>query len=332
MKFFKPFGRKKETKVLSREEKLRFYGLEFIKLTALAFFLSPANSLLTNFMLFHPEKDAVADAEQVKAIKQKYKLTWTDAYFPSKDGTRLHAWYITQPGAKKTFLISHGNGGNLAYRLPIVEALASTGESMFFYEYQGYGKSDGKPTPEGIVKDGIGAHDYLVNEKKVSAHDIILYGESLGCSVSTAIAQARPVDGIILQSGFSTITEAARDHLPWFRLFPDEAFPQRFLDNVTAYKTEHRPLLLLHGKNDWILPCRYSEQIFASAIEPKQIVLLPNCSHNDVFGQSKAISTKAIDDFVKQLISQTVANKKAPDTIFKTAAITNQNLHNANAQ
>lgn len=324
MKFFKPFGRKKERKVLTRKEKLRFYGLEFIKLTGLAFILSPANSLLTNFLLFHPMKDAVADAQQVKEIKQKYKLTWTDAFFPSKDGTKLHAWHITQPGAKKTFLVSHGNGGNLAHRLPIVDALAASGGSIFMYEYQGYGRSDGQPTPDGIVKDGIGAYDYLVKEKKLNAEDIVLYGESLGCAVSTAISQARPVDGIVLQSGFSTITEAAREHLPWFHLFPDEAFPQRFLDNVTAYKTEHPPLLLLHGTDDWVLPCRYSQKIFDSAIEPKQIVLLPNCSHNDLFGQQKDITKKAIDVFVKKLISQTVANKKASEEIFQTAAVTDQ--------
>lgn len=315
MHFFKPFGRKKEKRVLSREEKLRYYGLEFIKLTALALFLSPANSLFTNFMLFHPTKDTVADAQQVKELKKKFNLTWTDEYFKSNDGTKIHGWYITQPGARKTFLVSHGNGGDLVYRLPIVEALASSGESMFLYDYQGYGKSDGKPTPEGIVQDGVGAYDYLVNEKMVAAKDIILYGESLGCSVSTAIGQARPVNGIVLQSGFSTITDAARDKLPWFHLYPDIAFPQRFLDNVTAYKTQHPPLLLLHGIDDWILPCTYSQKIFDSAVEPKELVLVPNCSHNDVFGQSKAISTKAINVFVQKLISQTVANKKVPDTI-----------------
>ncbi|MDZ4834353.1 MAG: alpha/beta hydrolase [Candidatus Melainabacteria bacterium] len=327
MGFFKPFARKKEKKVLTREQKLKFYGFEFLKLTMLALFLSPANSYLTNFMLFHPEKDTVADAEQVKALKQKYKLTWTDEYFHSKDGTKLHAWHITKPGAQKTFLVSHGNGGNLAYRLPIVEALADSGGSIFIYEYQGYGGSDGEPTPEGIVKDGLGAYDFLVNDKKVAAQDVVLYGESLGCAVATAIAKERPVSGVILQSGFSTIAEAARDKLPWFKLFPDQAFPQRFLDNVTAYKTKHPPLLLIHGLNDWILPCKYSQEIFDSAVEPKQIVLLPNCSHNDVYGGTKLIATKAIGTFVKNLISQTVANKKATDVILSTAAITDHNLH-----
>lgn len=331
MKLF-TFGRKKVKKVLSREEKLRYWSLELIKLSVLAMVISPANSWLTNFLLFHPDKISAADAQTIKTLKEKYNLTWTDAYFPSKSGEKLHGWYITQPGAKKTFLVSHGNAGNLAHRLPLVDAFAACGCSMLLYDYQGYGGSDGEPTPEGIIADGIGAYDYLVKAKQVAAQDVVLYGESLGCAVSTAISRERPVDGIVLQSGFATITETSRRYLPWFRLYPDEVFPQRFLENITAYKTKHPPLLLLHGTNDFILSSAYSQEIFEAAIEPKQLVLLPNCSHNDVFGESKEVATKSINGFVKELISQTVANKKLPDVIVQTAAITNQNLPAAKAQ
>ncbi len=332
MKFWKAFGQKKIKRVMTREEKLKFYGSEFVKLVILALFLSPANSFLVNFMLFHPEVSTVADPAQIKEIKAKYNLTWTDVYFRDEDGTRLHAWYITQPGAKKTFLVSHGNGGNLAYRLPIVDALAATGSAMLLYGYSGYGKSEGQPTPDGIVKNGVGAYDFLVKQKKIAAADIIVYGESLGCSVSTVIAERRPVGGIVLQSPFSTIMEAGRDHLPWFRLFPDEAFPQRFLDNVTAYRKPHAPLLILHGKKDWILPSHYSETIYNSAIEPKNLVLLENSSHNDIYSQDKTAAIKSINSFVKNLISQTVANKKGLADQVKTVAITGSQLLQTNSQ
>ncbi len=300
----KPSGERKRPTV-------RSVGIELVKLSLLAAIISPANFFLTNLLLFHPEKDTQANPQELSAIKSRYNTNWTDETFKAQDGTKLHGWYVLVPNAKKTFLVSHGNAGNLAYRLKIINAIAASGNSVFAYDYRGYGKSEGEPTCEGIAEDGLGAYDFLVKDKSVKPEDIVLYGESLGCAVSTIVSQNRPVSGIVLQSGFSTILEAARDRLPWFKLYPDETFPQRFLDNVTAYKQKHPPLLIVHGMKDWILPSRYSQEIFDEAIEPKKLVLLPNASHNNVFEADGEIVDGALRDFVNSLISQTVAHNKA---------------------
>lgn len=306
MKFFGGKKRKDEGK----ETRLRRLGFELLKLSGLALILSPANVFLANFLLFHPERDTLPNSQQIDSLKARFDLTWTDEFFAARDGTNIHGWHVQVPGSKKTFLVSHGNAGNLSYRLRIIEALAGSGGSIFLYEYRGYGQSDGQPSAEGIVHDGIGAYDYLVNEKKVAPEDVVLYGESLGCAVATAICENRKVCGVVLQSPFATLVEAARDRLPWYRLFPDHSFPQSFLDNLTAYQKQHPPLLLMHGEQDWILPCRYSREIFAASIEPKQLVLLPNCAHNDVYMHDLEISSTALKSFVEALISPTVANGK----------------------
>lgn len=293
-----------------KRPRMQTLGIELVKLSILAAIISPANFFLTNLLLFHPEKDTQPDPRELAAIKKKFKTVWTDETFKAHDGTKLHGWFVRLPNAKKTFLVSHGNAGNLAYRLKIINAIAATGCNVFAYDYRGYGKSEGEPTCEGITDDGVSAYDFLVNEKKVQPDDIVVYGESLGCAVSTYISQNRPVRGIVLQSGFSSIVEAARDRLPWFNLYPEVTFPQRFLDNVTAYKQKHAPLLLLHGVKDWILPSRYSQKIFENAIEPKQLVLLPNSSHNDVYDCDGARVGVALSQFVDSLISQTVAHNK----------------------
>lgn len=308
------FKRKVKLAGASRRQRMQSIGIELAKLAVLAAAISPANFLLTNFLLFHPEKDTQPDPQRLAAIQSKFKTVWTDETFSAHDGTKLHGWYVQVPNSKKTFLVSHGNAGNLAYRLKIIDAIAASGCSVFAYDYRGYGKSEGEPTCEGIANDGVGAYDYLVKVKNVAPENIVLYGESLGCAVSTYISQKRSVGGVVLQSGFSSIVEAARDRLPWFNLYPEETFPQRFLDNVTAYKHKHPPLLLLHGAKDWILPSRYSQKIFDSAVEPKQLVLLPNASHNDVYDGDSAIVNDALKKFVDSLISQTVAHNKATGT------------------
>jgi hypothetical protein len=46
-----------------------------------------------------------------------------------------------------------------------------------------------------------------------------------------------------------------------------------------ASQVSPRPLLLLHGMSDEILPARCSEDIYQRAYQPKEIILYPGCRH-----------------------------------------------------
>src|SRR5664279_1022099 len=50
-------------------------------------------------------------------------LTPDDVWFTASDGTKLHAWWISNPAAKFTFLAFHGNASNIANRAPTYEFL-----------------------------------------------------------------------------------------------------------------------------------------------------------------------------------------------------------------
>ncbi len=43
----------------------------------------------------------------------------------------------------EVFLLSHGNAGNNAHRLPNIVHMLNLGASVLVYDYQGYGKSEG---------------------------------------------------------------------------------------------------------------------------------------------------------------------------------------------
>ena len=119
--------------------------------------------------------------------------------------------------------------------------------------------------------------------------------------MSTNIMRKRKVAGAILQSPFASIQEAARDRLPWMHLFPDWMFPQRELDNRIALQRTHAPVLLIHGEKDWILPSRYSKSLYRQACEPKTLLILPNCQHNDVFVNDLALSLENVKVFLDRL-------------------------------
>ena len=66
------------------------------------------------------------------------------------------------------------------------------------------------------------------------------------------------------------------------------------MKNVTA------PILFMHGKKDTIVPFQHSEEMYAAAHEPKQLVLLNDCGHNDMGVQNTEQFQGAIKDFIQR--------------------------------
>lgn len=247
---------------------------------------------------YHPEVE-----ERLQKILAPFKAVKNDVFIAVPNNNRIHAWYFKKPSAKMTFLISHGNAGNICYRLHLIKTLLPYG-SVLIYDYEGYGKSEGSPSRKAACEDGLAAYDYLVKQQFVKPDQLILYGESLGCAVSCEISRSRKVGGIILQSGWTSLLDVARDKYLLFRLYPDYCFAQPRLNNMDVLAKAHPPLLLIHGQQDKILPCRYSQELFSSACEPKQIILLPNASHNDIGSVDSPLYTQSIGHFLRTYYPQ----------------------------
>lgn len=282
----------------------RFTGFVMMELVVVALFLialgSPVNSRLVNMLLFHPRTEIYLDGEAFKLFKERYGVELKEARFPSKNGELLHCWYMEKPGADCTFLVSHGNAGNLSHRYLIFGTLFEANGSVFIYDYQGYGNSDGEPDDKKVVEDGLSAYDFLHKKLKVPEEKIVLYGESLGCAVSSAIVKERPVRAVILQSPFATLAATAKDKIAWAKLYPDALFTQDHLENLSPYLKEHPPLLLIHGEDDCILKSDYSKEIYEKALEPKELLILPGHGHNDLYPDTSRQVAAKIKEFLSK--------------------------------
>lgn len=98
-----------------------------------------------------------------------------DVFFTTRDGVRLHAWwapgYLRQSGTAagtsppaRTILYFHGNAGNLTNRIDNIGFLLHLPANVLAVDYRGYGKSEGRPTEQGLYDDAQAAYDYLVQE------------------------------------------------------------------------------------------------------------------------------------------------------------------------
>ncbi|PWT98956.1 MAG: alpha/beta hydrolase [Candidatus Melainabacteria bacterium] len=308
---FSPRQWKECTEVLSRTNTRKMFINLMPLIPQLVVFylvLSPKVAMpLYNKLMFFPMKEGEYDVKTVAGVSKE------DCFFSSANGRKLHGWYFAVPQARGTVLISHGNGGNLTWRVPLFEMFIRSKVSVFIYDYQGYGYSEGSPTVDNICEDGIAAYDFLVQKKNVPPSEVILYGESLGGAVACYTAARKQSAGLILQSTFSSLPHIAGQKLLHLKLYPQFFYPQNTLDNVAVLKSPHPPLLIVHGLKDRIIPEGEAELLFQGACEPKKIVRIAEASHNDLLSTYAPNLNQALSEFVESVLSKSASTSASPN-------------------
>lgn len=230
-------------------------------------------------------------------------ITGTDEFFNSTDGRhKLHGWFFRLPGAKRTVLISHGLGGNITTRTDVVALILESGASAFIYDYQGYGRSEGDASLTTICDDGLAAYSFLYSKMKVAPENIIVMGESLGTGVTCNLASRVPVARIILQSPFSCLLARCAEAVPLLRIYPSWFYPQSGLDNASILSHLHIPVLIVHGVDDLIIPVHHARDLFAAALQPKRLVLVPSARHS---GDPALMRSPLYETAVREFIAAT---------------------------
>ena len=260
--------------------------------------LSPSTGWpLYSAIIFKPDRRKHDVDEALKYIKDNYHVQKRDVSFRSANGKKLCGWFFELPHTKRVFLVSQGRGGNMRKKLNIARSLLMCRGSVFLYDYEGNGESEGVATLESVCDDAVGAFDYLVKVEKRDGKDIVAYGQSFGTGVTGQLAKRRPVGAVILHSGYPSLLTAGRDTLPWLWLYPDSCFPKQILDNVAVFRSEHPPLLIVHGTKDNLLPYRRSEELYYLAKQPKIMLAIPGGDHG-CFGTSNEFVT-AVEQFLR---------------------------------
>jgi uncharacterized protein len=216
-----------------------------------------------------------------------------ERWITTADGVRLHAWFAAVPAAPATLVWSHGNGGNIGGRADVLLALAARGVSVLAYDYRGYGKSEGRPSEEGVYLDAEAVYD-SERARGVPAERIVSLGESLGGAVSIYLATRRPCAGVVVVSAFTSLGAVARRHYGPIAVLAGNRF-----DSLARLRQLTVPLFVAHGDQDEIVPFDLGAQLFAAAHEPKRFFRARGAHHNDVFATPGLID--AIAAFAREV-------------------------------
>jgi hypothetical protein len=220
-------------------------------------------------------------------------MEYQDVSFEAADGVALHGWFV--PGAtERVVLFFHGNAGNISHRLDSIRQFHGLGLSVFIIDYRGYGQSAGRTTESGIYRDADAAWRYLTETRGIPGSDIVVFGRSLGGSVASRLAATERPLGLIVESSFTSVPDVAEELYPWL--------PARWLSRLRHATRDHIkkvecPVLVIHSRDDEIIPFHHGQAIFEAASKPRTLLELRG-SHNDAFLRDERRYVEGLRGFI----------------------------------
>ena len=218
-------------------------------------------------------------AKELEGNPSLLGLEYQDLEIVAEDGVRLHGWFVPQSGAQQTLLIFHGNAGNISHRLGWIRLLHELNVHVMIIDYRGYGRSEGKPFEKGLYLDARAAYEWWKRVRAGGGSKLILIGESLGGVIAVDLASRVPVDGIVLQSTFTTAWDMAKTVMPIGLLQPLTGVT---FDSASKIQRIGCPKFFIHGNQDETVPFHLGRRLYDLAPPPKEFYEVPGAGHNDL--------------------------------------------------
>jgi len=241
-------------------------------------------------------------SQDVVATPQAFACTFEEV---SIGASRLHGFWVAGAGPQ-TVIMNHGNGGNVSYTLGQACRFQDTFSfNVLTFDYRGYGKSSGSfPSEHTVYEDADAVWNYVVEQKRIAPHDVILYGFSLGSAVAIEAAIRHPeAAGLIEESGFTSIYDMGAANRV-FRWLPLSLIVNQKMDSIHKVPHLKMPALFIHGTADPIVPVSMAGALYAAAPQPKKLLIVPGAGHGGAASVAGDEYTRTILEFARSLHSR----------------------------
>jgi len=182
------------------------------------------------------------------------------------DGETLDGWHVPAKSgmqARGLAIVFHGNAGNIGHRLDYLRMFHDLGFASLIIDYRGYGRSSGRASEEGSYADADTAW--------------------------------RHATALVLASTFTSVPDLGAEIYPWL--------PIRLLARI-RYDSHERlaaiksPILVIHSRQDDIIPFAHGERLYAAANPPKRFLEIAG-GHNEGFVFGREAWVRELDDFLR---------------------------------
>lgn len=214
------------------------------------------------------------------------------------DGENIRYYWKEDPKALATLIFFHGNAGSACDRSLLVRELAEIGLNIALVEYPGYG-NDGRKAGEAAWLKNARFVFQDIEKKNHQNQKIFIFGESIGTAVATKIAADHQVDGLILQSPFTSLKIVAKRHYPWL---PVDSFLIHSFEADGWARLVRSKVLVIHGDQDRVIPIEMGKEQAGNFLHLESMVIFDGYGHNDLQLNHDAY-WNAVREFVLKIIA-----------------------------
>lgn len=234
------------------------------------------------------------------------------------DGLSLSAWWLPRPASRSLVIGCHGHTGAKHELLGIGTGCWRAGHNVLLFDFRGRGESD--PWPNTLISrevdDLLTALTYA-RERMPDAR-IGVIGYSMGAAVAILAAAREPaITALVADSPFATATELIANGLRSTLRIPANpliALADVLVERRHGYRFSRvrpidaigslapRPLLLIHGTADTLIPVAHARQIFAAAGEPKELWLCEGADHCGAYFADRVTYVARVTAFFSQYL------------------------------
>lgn len=266
---------------------LQIILLVYLGLTALIYFKQSS-------LVFLPEID-----RGFRASPANLSLPFSPLKLATADGETLDGWFVPadpKREARGLVIFFHGNAGNIGHRLDYLRMFHELGLATLMIDYRGYGLSSGTPSEDGTYLDAEAAWRHATQVLGFPAARIILFGESLGGGVATRLAAGNPPGALVLASTFTSVPDMGAELYP---LLPIRLLARIHYDSLARLAQISCPLLVIHSRNDDVIPFAHGQRLFTAARQPKQFLEITG-GHNEGFVFVRDEWIRQLDGFLQR--------------------------------
>lgn len=192
---------------------------------------------------------------------------------------------VRNAGSPWSVLYFHGNGEDLGEIEWLVRQL-SRYATVYAAEYRGYGRSTGRASVATFEADARAFYDAAVALGAEPAR-LVAQGYSLGTAAAAEVAASRPVAGLVLGGGFTSLL--AVPGIDWL-------LPRDWLCTEKKLPRVRCPIRIFHGTADRLIPFAHAERLHAAA-PGSTLVPLPGRNHETAHGYD----AEQLGDFLEAL-------------------------------
>ena len=285
------------------------YWLRLVLSTFLALLLALTGTIL--LVSYRQTADYLHPARQTPSgeLLRANGLDFLEVELVTEDNVRLSAWY-TPPQNGAVILVAHGYGNKRNEQYYTL--FASHGYGVIAWDFRAHGTSEGEFSSLGFyeVLDAKAALDFVLEQPGVE--HIGAWGGSMGAvTMIRATAQYPEIEALIADSPFATLEDEMDLRVPFplmrslIRFFA-ESQSGVTIDSVRPVdeipRISPRPVFLIQGMGDGMVPLNSAERLYDAAGEPRQLWTENDVPHLNMYAFHKTRYTKRVIEFFDQYL------------------------------